>query len=523
MDGMFTNNFSTVDWVIVACYLSLSIAIGILANRYTRSVSAYMVGGAAAGTSLNTASYVGTYLGLVTVMYAAQDAFSNGFAYVTVGFFGLFAAGFIGSTGFCVRKLREMKLLTLPEYFERRFSRRTRIVAASVCVLAGVLNMGLFPKMGATFITYATGLNSYTDLGLDPETIVNLITSALIVLVLIYTVLGGMVSVVITDYMQFVVLSVGMGFGVYCCLDYPGLGWSTMIETLAEHRGERMFNPLAPGGYGWVWVIFNIFIFFFATLAWAPEATRTLTARSPSVARKTFLFVAPANFIRIGIPALWAVAAFTLVSQHEELRAYFFPDGLDAAPSNPGQAMPLALGAIVPSGLLGILVAGLMAAFMSTHDSYLLCWSSVIARDIVSPLRNRRLDGRQEIFVTRVSVVVIGLFLLVWGIWYPLDESVWNYMAVTGSVYLSGAGVALIGGIYWKRASEAGAIAAFFAGLVAIAGLFLDPINELSGLDITQPLVGLFSFCFCAIVFVTVSLLVPDQDVRQKQERTAEG
>ena len=107
-------------------------------------------------------------------------------------------------------------------------------MAGSICVLAGVLNMGLFPKMGATFIAYATGL---VDSGESAETIVNLITSLLIVMVLAYTVLGGMVAVLVTDYVQFVILSLGLGLGILMCLESPGLGWSNIVSTWSTERG----------------------------------------------------------------------------------------------------------------------------------------------------------------------------------------------------------------------------------------------------------------------------------------------
>ena len=64
----------------------------------------------------------------------------------------------------------------------------------------------------------------------------------------------------------------------------------------------------------------------------------------------------------------------------------------------------------------------------------------------------------------RITVLCIGLFLLVWGVWYQLPESVWTYLAVTGTVYISGAGITIYGGIYWKRASSAGAFAALCGG-----------------------------------------------------------
>jgi len=518
-EQLFTTNFTTGDWWIVGLYLLASLLVGVIANKFIHSASAYMIGGGASGTSLNVATYIGTGLGLVTLMYASIDGFSNGFAYVTLALVGLVVGIILGRTGLVIERLRELNLMTIPEYFEQRFDRRTRVVGGIICVVAGVLNMGLFPKMGAVFITYATGLAAD---GADHSSMVNLITSLLIIMVLVYTVMGGMVSVIITDYVQFVVLSIGMGLGLYFCFTHPDLGWGTMTETLAVHRGERMFNPLAEGGYGWTWICFNFVVFLFAGFCWAPEASRALTARNPEVAKRTFLLAAPGQFARLGIPALWAIAAFTLVAQSPGLTAYFFPNGIENDAVNAAQAMPLALGMIVPTGFLGLLVAGLLAAFMSTHDSYLLCWSSVITRDVISPLRKEKMSDKQQIRITRISIVCIGLFLLLWGIWYELPPSVWTYMAVTGTIYLSGAGVVLLGGIYWKKGSSTGALATLLAGLVAVAGLFLEPLNEaLSGLlnmevAISSYQIGFFNYIFCAIVFVGVSLIFPDKVTKEE-------
>ncbi len=482
--------------------------IGVLVNRYIHDVSTYLVGGRSAGAALNTATYIGTSLGLVTLMYASIDGLSNGFSYLPIAVIAFAASFFLGATGFVIAPLRRMELLTIPEFFGKRFNRPTRVLAGVICAVSGVLNMGLFPKMGATFITYVTGLG--TDSGDDHEMMVNIITSLLIVMVLIYTVLGGMVSVIVTDYIQFVVLSIGMGLGLWFCLSNPNLGWENITTAMAEHRGERMFNPVAEGGYGWLWLAYMTILLFFAAIAWAPEASRALTSRDESGTRRTFLFGGIGMFIRFAIPVFWATAAFCLISQSPQLTQHFFPNGLAGDAENAAQAMPLVLGKIVPTGLLGVLVAGLLAAFMSTHDSYLLCWSSVIARDVVSPMVGG-LSDRRQITVTRISVVVIGLFLLVWGVWYELPDSVWSYMAVTGTIYLSGAVVSLIGGLYWKRASSAGALAALLGGLIAIAGVFIQPINRATGWSLNEQIVGMATFGLCALLFVVFSLLLPDR------------
>ena len=532
---VFETNFTQVDWWIVAVYLVGVGVIGVVVNRYIHNVSDYIVGGRGSRTALNTATFIGTGLGLVTIMYAAIDGFKMGFSFMILGLIGMTSGLILGSTGFVIKRLRGLNLMTIPEYHERRYNRGVRIFAGIVCAVAGIVNMGLFPKMGATFITYATDMGRSAvvataegDAGASGDVAraaeaaaakkqqitVNVITSLLIVLVLVYTVMGGMVSVIVTDYLQFVILSIGLGLGLYFCLAHPDLGWENMVGALEEHRGERAFNPFHKDSYGLVWVIWMAMHYFAAAICWAPEASRSLTAKDTRTAKRTFLAGAPGQFIRLAIPALLAIAAFCMVSQSVEMTAHFFPDGLSGAPykENARQALPLLLGKIVPSGLLGLLVAGLMAAFMSTHDSYFLCWSSVIVRDVIEPIARYfelELSDKQQIKYTRMSIVCIGAFLLVWGIWFTWDESVWTYMAITGSIYLCGTIVVLVGGMYWKRASSAGAIAALAGGFLSAAVLFM-PAHVRENMMLIG-VVGLSNYVLCAILFVVFSLMMPDQ------------
>ena len=512
---VFQTNFTNIDWAIVAVYLVASVTIGVLVNRYIHNVGDYMVGGRASGAALNAATYMGTGLGLVTLMYASIEGFNKGFAYMTLGLLGLAISFLLGSTGFVVRRLRALRLTTLPEFFERRFNRRVRIVAGCICALAGILNMGLFPKMGATFITYATGLAGREQ---DAELLVGIVTTALVVLVLIYTVVGGMVSVIVTDFVQFVVLSIGMGVGLWFCFSRPELGWTNMVDAVATQHGEAGFNPVHPQGYGWMWVIWNAFLAASAYIAWSPEATRALTSKGTTSTAWTYVLASPGQFIRLAIPALWAIAAIALFTSQPETRDYFFPKGIgpDHGTAHAAAAMPLMLGKVVPAGLLGLLVAGLMAAFMSTHDSYFLCWSSVIVRDVIDPIRRRKMSDRQQIRWTRWIIVGIGAFLIAWGIWYELPDSVWGYMAITGTVYLSGAGVAIIGGMYWRGASSAGAMAALLGGLVAVVGLFIKPIHEHVLPELSKEVLagalGVGNYVFCALLFIVFSLSFPDRN-----------
>lgn len=522
---MFETNFTNGDWVIVAVYLLGTALFGMYVNRHVHNAGDYLVGGRQAGTALSIASFIGTGLGLVTLMYASMDGFNKGFAYLFVPLVALIVTMGLGASGFVISRLREMKLTTIPEFFEVRFNRRVRVLAGVICVLAGVLNMGLFPKMGATFITYATGMG---EPGQSAETIVNVITSLLIVMVLAYTVLGGMVAVLVTDYIQFVILSLGLGLGLWMCFTSPELGWGKVVSTWSEEKGVAAFNPVHSESFGWTYVIWMICLTFAAALCWAPEVTRALTTQDEQTTRRTFFLGAPGFFARFAIPALWGITAFAFVRHHPELNHYFGFDGTDNPAGHSSQAMPLLIGKIVPTGLLGLLVAGLMAAFMSTHDSYLLAWASIVSQDIIAPLKGTgNLSDKESIRYTRVTVVGIGAFLLIWGIWYELPESVWTYMGVTGTVYLSGSATALIGGMYWKRASSTGAVWAMCGGLFAIAGLFADRltafVENTAGPDaanaVSPESIALVVYGLCILLFVAGSLLFPDETDGQSNER----
>ena len=160
-----------------------------------------------------------------------------------------------------------------------------------------------------------------------------------------------------------------------------------------------------------------------------------------------------------------------------------------------------------------------MAAFMSTHDSYLLAWSSIVSQDIIGSTERSDQTIRQTKYFLHASDCRRDRFvLLIWGIWYKLPDSVWTYMGVTGTVYVSGSATALIGGMYWKRASSTGAIWAMCGGLFAIAGLFVEPIQAFAqtlGVSkapeiISAESIALAVYALCVSFFVAGSVLFPD-------------
>ncbi len=507
-------NFTNLDWGIVGVYLAASVAIGLYVKKYITNMADYVVAGRGVRTALGVATITGTEMGLITVMYSAQKGFTRGFS----AFYIAVAAGvvtlLVGATGFIICRLREMKVMTIPEFYERRFGRKTRILGAVVLVLGGVLNMGLFLKIGSMFVIGITGLEHGAAL--------TAVMCVLLGLVLLYTVLGGMVSVVITDYIQFVVLS--FGTILVCVLAVNHLGWDNIFETVRAEMGEGGFNPVAS--FGVEYMIWMVFLGLVGCALWQTSVMRALAAESTRVVKRQFMWASVSFLIRFLIPYFLGICAFVLVTQTPELKDAFFPAAEGAQPVENIYAMPLVLGRILPVGLIGLITAAMLAAFMSTHDSYLLCWSAVITQDIIAPLAGERLTPRARIAITRVLILLIGGYVLYWGLIYKGREDIWDYMAVSGAIYFTGAFAVLGCGLYWKRASSTGAVLALLCGCSAVVGLepvrnklgataALEQVARAYDLQLTgeriSAWIGLGTIVLTLFVMIVGSLLFPDR------------
>jgi SSS family solute:Na+ symporter len=495
---VFSTNFGTIDWIIVLVYICIPVGIGILVRKYITQFSDFLVAGRSLRIFIAIATMTGTELGLVTVMYNAELGFKHGFSAFHVAVIESICILAIGLTGFIVYKLRKMRIMTIPEFYQRRFGRKTRIVGGTILALGGILNMGLFLQAGARFMMGVTGYSNPSGL--------QLFMTVMLIMVLIYTVLGGMVSVVINDFVQFVVLSIGMLIGSFFIIHK--MGWKTLFEAPANVNPAAWFNPVAEGsGFGSIYVIFMVVLSLSAGALWQSGTLRALSAKSPKVAKQLYAWSSISYLARRVIPMFWGVSAFVFISQTPKLIAAF--QGADGL--NPQFGMPIFIAKVIPTGFLGILAAGMFAAFMSTHDSYLLSWSSVITQDIVAPLKKNALSDKSRLLITRICIVAIGIFLLIWGLWFEAPVSLWNYMAVTGTIYLAGAFTVVVAGLYWKRASSTGAMIALLAGLLAILGIGPWTQGDNVAWYLSDKFIGIMTFVVAFLGMIFGSLLFPDK------------
>jgi SSS family solute:Na+ symporter len=278
--------------------------------------------------------------------------------------------------------------------------------------------------------------------------------TGILLLELLYTILGGMVSVVITDFIQFVVLTGGALVVTGISLHHAG--WQQMHDTVWQIMGPRGFDPFSSPQFGWAFIAFQLIFWMALSTCWQTTAMRTFSTRDPEITKRVFTWT---GFIFLGrgmLPMLWGIAALTLLGP-----------GQDSL-----QAMPLMLSKLLPNGLRGIVVAGMLAATMSVNSSYLLGWSSVIAQDIITPLRRKPLSNRGQVSLNRAANLFVSLFVMFWGLWYRLPGPAYFYLNITATIFLGGAFAGIVGGLYWKRANVAGGYAAMFGGAAGALGFF---------------------------------------------------
>jgi Na+/proline symporter len=526
---------SPTDWVIIVVYLAGCIAAGVWMRRYIRGVDDFAVAGREMDLNLGIASLAATEMGLVTVMYTAQMGFANGPAGATIGVLMAAAMVLVGATGFVIRPLRDAGVITIPELFEKRFGKRVRWLAGLVVVLGGVLNMGIFLRLGGEFLVHVANMN--------PDHL-RWVMTTLLGIVLLYTVLGGMLSVLVTDYIQFLVM--GLGLVVVSVLVLRDTGWSDFVAELStahekgrrhvaardaqqakedqkvkvvrqtegwqagdafrrqqqkQHEGFLMqhqadlaqdyvlvaipreeeqekkqvtaqtmanpFNPASPTGLGWMYVVWQALFQIAVVTTWQTMITRVLSTKDSRTAKRVYRRTAFYFVGRFALPGLWGAAAFLYFAHHGGL-----PVGVDSL-----GAMPTYLGTLLPWGVVGILIAAMLAAEMSTDSGYLLTWATVIYNDLISPCLARPMSRKAKLLTVRLLVLAIGVFLLFYGLWYEIPGNAWDYLAVTGNIYLASVFTLLVGALYWRGSNRWGAIAAIVLGAIGpIAFLIVNGI-----------------------------------------------
>ena len=389
--------------------------------------------------------------------------------------------------------VRRLRCRTIAEFFGLRYDRKSQITAAAITFIAGMMNMGLFLVMGAKFLLYLVGF--------APDQLPYVMVG-LLLLVLAYTVVGGMVSVVLTDYIQFIILFSSVVLTTYFAIDH--VGYAPLVDNVQTQYGEGGFNPLVNEDMGWTFVIWLSIGALFSGM-WPPALSRALSTTDSETTRKMYGFIGLSFLGRALLPMMWGIAAF----------AYFqldptIPFPMDGNAPDTAAAMPVFLSHILPAGVRGLIAAAALAAMMSTFDSYLLCWSSIFVNDIIAPARPE-LDDRAKIKLTRIAIVACGIFVLLWGYLYDPPKTIFRFMAITGTMYSASVLLTTAMGIYWKKANTTGTFASLVvAGTLPLFAIFVKDASSLPGYLqwlASDKEVAIATYILSLVAIVAISLL----------------
>ena len=471
-----------IDWIIItSLFVGLNI-VGWYCKRYVNSVADFLVAGRNAGRYLGLTASGMAGLGAITILAFFQMYYLAGFAGGWWGIMGLPISIFIALMGWGVYRFRQTRVMTMAEMFERRYSRRFRIFCGIMAFVSGIINFGIFPACGARFFIYFCGLPETIYFQGFPISIFFLIMLILVGTSLLFCLLGGQVTLIVTDFIQGTFVNIILVVIAYVIL--AKFDWSQIFEAYASAgNGEALLHPFRTKGVSQ----FNIFYFaiqffflFYNVLSWNPSAVQNCSAKSAHEAKMMAVMNVFKNMgLWFGI-SFMAVGAFTLMNHPDfsgaAAQVNTILDGIANEQIRSQMTVPAALQHILPVGLIGGFAAVVLFAFISTHDTYLLSWGSILIQDVIVPLRGKPLSKKQHLKWLRLSSIGVAVFILFFSWFFKQTENILMFMNITGAIYTGGAGAVIIGALYWKRGtSKAAWTAMIFGSVTAILAIIYRP------------------------------------------------
>jgi SSS family solute:Na+ symporter len=507
-----------LDWSIVAGLLVVLFLGALRTRKYTRSVSAFLAAERCGGRYLISMANAMAGLGVISLVYWFEIYYEAGYTAYWWGAMTEPALVILALSGWVIYRFRQTRAMTLAQFFEMRYSRNFRVFAGLVAYLSGIINFGIFPAVGARFFIALCGLpDSFAFLGANVSTFAALMAGLLSVS-LLFTFLGGHIAVMVTDYLQGVFANIVFAIIIFYLL-YT-LRWDRMTEAMLMAPAERsLVHPFHIGEQShfniWYFLI-SVVVVFYGVLGWQGAQGYNCCAKDAHEAKmagilngwrfRVLLLIA--IVVPIGVRTVlyhpdFAEQAAVMRQSIESIQA---GDDAQRQTLQTQLRTPYALAVMLPSGLLGMMCAAMLAAFISTHDTYLHSWGSIFVQDVILPFRKKPFNPQQHLWLLRASIFGVAAFIFLFSLLFRQTQFIAMFLAITGAIFVGGAGSVIIGGLYWKRGTTAGAWAAMLTGmLLSLAGIVLKQIWPdffLTGQEMT----------FCAIaasvgMYVIVSLL----------------
>jgi SSS family solute:Na+ symporter len=512
----------SVDWFIILVYFTIILGLAWWVMRRQKNTSdSYFLAGRSLGWFIVGASIFASNIGSEHLVGLAGSGATDG---VAMAHYELHAWCLLVLGWVMVPFYMRSRVYTMPEFLERRFSPSARTFLSVVSLVAYILTkiaVGIFAG-GVVFGVLLPELNWF---GMDSFWI----GSILVVLITgLYTILGGMTAVAYTEALQTIILIVGSALVTFFGLQALG-GWGELRAIV----GSEMFNlwkPLVPHGvqatwapvneagrmawyfnnnYPWVGMLFCapiVGLWYWCTDQYIVQ--RTLSAPNETEARRGSIAAAFFKLLPVFIFIIPGIIAFALAKsgQNGTLRAVLMDANGNLIRDNAQSAFPLMVAHILPVGIRGMVVAGLLAALMSSLAGAFNACSTLFTMDFYSRLRPN-VSQERLVWIGRVAT---GIMVLIGLLWIPVirgGRGLYDYLQGVQGYLAPPIFVVFFLGIFNKRLNAKGAMAALITGFaLGIIRLAVDtPVKLMHGFSYAQ---GSFLWILNNIYFQYYSILL---------------
>src|SRR5215469_8012281 len=495
---------STADLIIIGLYFCVVFAIGFYFSVKERTSADYFLASRNVGWFAIGASLFVSNISTEHFIGLAGSGASSGLA---VGHFEWLACFMLLILGWIfVPFYLRSNVFTMPEFLERRFNRSCATYLASISVIAYV-----FTKISVHL--YAAAIVLERVVGWSP------MTAAIILVVAtgIYTIAGGLAAVIYTDLVQTLILVVGAV--VLTVLGMNAVGGFTALRAAVPADYFHMIKPASDSAFPWTGIFFGAPIL--GIWYWCTDQVmvqRVLSARSEGHAKAATIF---AGFLKILPVFILVLPGLIAIALYRDL----FKFGPNGEVLNGDIAYPTMIVNLLPSGLVGLMIAALLAALMGAMSSVFNSASTLVTLDFYKKYRPDASERNLVNFGRAATGVMVVLGLL----WVPfihlISSQLYIYLQSVQAYISPPIAACFILGILWPRLNGAGAITSLLTGFGLGAVRFIMELKERSAgghyftsgpaswlVNMNFLHYAIFMFVICSAVLIAVSLATPAPD-----------
>lgn len=507
-----------IDWLLLLLPVLIVLGIGVYTRRYMKSVADFMSSGRLAGPYLLAVAKGEQQAGAVVFVAMFEVISRSGFTLTWWGWVGVPIGILVAISGFVIYRYRETRVMTLAQFFELRYSKSFRVFTGMLGFGAGIVNFGIIPAVGSRCMVYFLGLPPVlTVFSHSVPTYIPLMALFLSI-TLFMTLSGGLITVMVTDCVQGILSQVFFLVIIGALLTMFSWG---QISGVLGHRppGQSLLNPFDSGSikdFNIWYTLMATFAAVYGTMAWQNASAYNSAAITPHASVMGGILGRWRESGNVAVVTLLAVCAVTFLHHpdfaaraavvHQEVR------NIAGAQIQKQMEIPVALSHFLPAGIKGVLCAVLLMGIFGGDSTHLHSWSGIFVQDVLVPLRKKPFGAKEHIRTLRLAVIGVALFAFLFGSLFQQTEYVAMWFQVTMAIYVGGAGATIIGGLYWKKGTTAGAWTALLTGSsLSVGGIVARQIWG-EGFPLNGIQISFFATLLAIFLYILVSLLTCRED-----------